>query len=145
MSTITTDVTTLQNFASSSTLDILLDLITILFMASVMLPLFLPSGTSIDKLLRAQIAIILFAIGRTELMPTASIGVVGTRNPTPYGMAAAEAALGQRDASFHDLAQLAARHDLSLIGILIDPLLSSERDDPRFAAIVASIGFPLPH
>ena len=34
--------------------------------------------------------IILFAIGRTELMPTASIGVVGTRNPTPYGMAAAE-------------------------------------------------------
>src|SRR6185312_12881264 len=29
-------------------------LITILFMASVMLPLFLPSGTTIDKLLRAQ-------------------------------------------------------------------------------------------
>ncbi len=36
-------------------------LITILFMASVMLPLFLPTGTTIDKLLRAQIAIILFA------------------------------------------------------------------------------------
>ncbi len=34
--------------------------------------------------------IILFAIGRTEVMPTASIAVVGTRNPTPYGMAAAE-------------------------------------------------------
>ncbi len=34
--------------------------------------------------------IILFAIGRTDLMPTPSIGVVGTRNPTPYGMAAAE-------------------------------------------------------
>ncbi len=34
--------------------------------------------------------IVLFAIGRTEIMPSASIGVVGTRNPTPYGMAAAE-------------------------------------------------------
>jgi DNA processing protein len=34
--------------------------------------------------------ILLFATGRSELMPTASIGVVGTRNPTPYGMAAAE-------------------------------------------------------
>jgi DNA processing protein len=34
--------------------------------------------------------IVLFAIGRSELMPTPSIGVVGTRNPTPYGMAAAE-------------------------------------------------------
>jgi general L-amino acid transport system permease protein len=36
-------------------------LISLLFMASIMLPLFLPSGVSIDKLLRAQIALILFA------------------------------------------------------------------------------------
>jgi general L-amino acid transport system permease protein len=36
-------------------------LISVLFMASVMLPLFLPGGISIDKLLRAQVAIILFA------------------------------------------------------------------------------------
>src|SRR5206468_5009919 len=36
-------------------------LITFLFMASVMLPLFLPAGMTIDKLLRAQLAIILFA------------------------------------------------------------------------------------
>ncbi len=36
-------------------------LISLLFMASVMLPLFLPQGISIDKLLRAQIAMILFA------------------------------------------------------------------------------------
>ena len=36
-------------------------LITVLFMASVMLPLFLPAGMTIDKLLRAQVAFILFA------------------------------------------------------------------------------------
>jgi len=36
-------------------------LISLLFMASVMLPLFLPEGVTIDKLLRAQIAMILFA------------------------------------------------------------------------------------
>ncbi len=36
-------------------------LISLLIMASVMLPLFLPSGTTIDKFLRAQVAIILFA------------------------------------------------------------------------------------
>jgi general L-amino acid transport system permease protein len=36
-------------------------LISLLFMASVMLPLFLPAGVSIDKLLRAQLAMILFA------------------------------------------------------------------------------------
>ena len=36
-------------------------LIALLFMASVMFPLFMPAGVNIDKLLRAQIAIILFA------------------------------------------------------------------------------------
>lgn len=36
-------------------------LITVLFMASVMFPLFLPTGITIDGLLRAQIGIILFA------------------------------------------------------------------------------------
>ena len=36
-------------------------LISVLFMASVMLPLFLPPGLTMDKLLRAQIALVLFA------------------------------------------------------------------------------------
>ncbi len=36
-------------------------LISLLFMASAMLPLFLPGGVSIDKLLRAEIALVLFA------------------------------------------------------------------------------------
>lgn len=36
-------------------------LITVLFMASLMIPLFLPSGITVDKLLRAQIGFILFA------------------------------------------------------------------------------------
>jgi general L-amino acid transport system permease protein len=36
-------------------------LISLLIMASVMLPLFLPSGMTIDKFLRAQVAVILFA------------------------------------------------------------------------------------
>ena len=36
-------------------------LITVLFMASVMLPLFLPAGLTIDKLLRAQVAFVLFS------------------------------------------------------------------------------------
>src|SRR5690606_14429708 len=36
-------------------------LVAVLFMASVMLPLFLPPGTSFDKLLRALIGVALFA------------------------------------------------------------------------------------
>ena len=36
-------------------------LVSLLFMASVMFPLFLPDGVNVDKLLRAQVAIIIFA------------------------------------------------------------------------------------
>src|SRR5260370_23567841 len=36
-------------------------LISLLFMASVMFPLFMPDGFNVDKLLRAQIAIVLYA------------------------------------------------------------------------------------
>lgn len=36
-------------------------LITILFMASVLFPLLLPQGTTVDKLLRAQVALVMFA------------------------------------------------------------------------------------
>jgi len=36
-------------------------LVSLLFMASVMLPLFLPEGVTINKLLRAQVAVIMFA------------------------------------------------------------------------------------
>lgn len=36
-------------------------LVSLLFMASVMFPLFLPTGVTVDKLLRAQVAFILFA------------------------------------------------------------------------------------
>lgn len=64
-------------------------LISLLFMSSVMLPLFLPEGVSFDKLLRAQIAIIMFAaayvaetvrgglqaVGRGQIEGAQSIGL----------------------------------------------------------------------
>ncbi|MBV9762884.1 MAG: DNA-protecting protein DprA [Acidobacteriaceae bacterium] len=34
--------------------------------------------------------VLLFALGRTELLDASMVGVVGTRRPTPYGLAAAE-------------------------------------------------------
>jgi general L-amino acid transport system permease protein len=63
-------------------------LISLLFMASVMLPLFLPAGVNIDKLLRAQIALILFA--------TAYLAEVvrGGLQAIPRGQYEAAAALG---------------------------------------------------
>lgn len=63
-------------------------LITILFMASLMIPLFLPEGLNINKLLRAQIGIILFAAAYTAEVVRAGLQAV------PRGQSEAADALG---------------------------------------------------
>jgi len=63
-------------------------LISILFMATVMLPLFMPDGITVDKLLRAQIAIIIFAAAYIAEI------VRGGLQDVPKGQLEAGAALG---------------------------------------------------
>jgi general L-amino acid transport system permease protein len=63
-------------------------LISLLFMASVMFPLFLPEGIDIDKLLRAQVAIILFAGAYLAEVVRAGLSAL------PKGQAEAADALG---------------------------------------------------
>ena len=63
-------------------------LVALLFMASVMLPLFLPTGMNIDKLLRAQIAIILFVAAYVAEV------IRGGLQALPKGQAEAADALG---------------------------------------------------
>lgn len=66
-------------------------------------------------------------------------------NDRTYGMASAEAAMGDKDACLRDLAQLAKRHDSTIIGIMIDPTMTAVREDPRFGPIAASVGLPFQH
>jgi general L-amino acid transport system permease protein len=63
-------------------------LISLLFMASVMFPLFLPAGWEVDKLLRAQLAIVLFVAA--YIAETVRGGLQGV----PAGQYAAAQALG---------------------------------------------------
>jgi general L-amino acid transport system permease protein len=63
-------------------------LISVLFMASVLFPLFLPEGISIDKLLRAQIAFILFTAAYLAEV------IRGGLQALPKGQAEAADALG---------------------------------------------------
>ena len=63
-------------------------LISLLFMASVTLPLFLPAGVTVDKLLRAQIAMIMFAAAYLAEV------VRGGLQSIPHGQYEAADALG---------------------------------------------------
>lgn len=63
-------------------------LITVLFMASVMLPLFLPAGTNFDKLMRALVGVTLFTAAYTAEV------VRGGLQAIPKGQGEAASALG---------------------------------------------------
>jgi Tfp pilus assembly protein PilF len=65
----------------------------------------------------------------------------GSANKT-YLMVEAEAMLGRHDAALADLTDLTRRRDPQVIGILIDPNLSTLHSDPRFGQLVASVGLP---
>ncbi len=72
-------------------------LITVLFMASVMLPLFLPEGVTVDKLVRALVGVTLFAAAYVAEV------VRGGLQAIPRGQFEAAAALGLRYWQAHRL------------------------------------------
>jgi tetratricopeptide (TPR) repeat protein len=63
-------------------------------------------------------------------------------NARTYSMATAEALLGRTDDSLRDLALLAQRRDPNIVGVVVDPLLTSLKKDPRYTAITAIIVGP---
>jgi Tfp pilus assembly protein PilF len=64
-------------------------------------------------------------------------------HPT-YSTLQLEAVLGMREDALRDLALLARDHDEQMVGIDIDVMLSSLRDDPQFKQIARQVGLPDP-
>lgn len=57
-------------------------------------------------------------------------------------MAEAETVLGNDDAAFADLNQLAQRHNGEVMGVIIDPTLAPLRRDRRFGQLLQAVGLP---
>lgn len=89
-------------------------LITVLFMSSIMLPLFFPSGFEIDKVLRAQIGIILFSAAYVAEV------VRGGLQAIPKGQEEAAAAVGL--AYWHTMVFIVLPQALRIV---IPPLVST--------------------
>ena len=60
---------------------------------------------------------------------------------SPYHVAVIHAALGETDRAFDWLARASDAQSEALIWLAVDPLLDALRTDPRFAALMARIGF----
>jgi DNA processing protein len=96
---------------------------------------------------------VLFARGRTELLASICIGVVGTRHPTPYGVAAAEKLSGDLaragvtitsgmargiDTTAHKAALAADGTTIAVLGCGVDIVYPSE--NRKLAAEIAAKG-----
>jgi DNA processing protein len=94
-----------------------------------------------------------FARGRVELLATLMLGVVGTRRPTPYGLAATERLSGDLaragftivsgmargiDTAAHRGALAAARSTIAVLGCGVDLVYPSE--NRKLAAEIAAAG-----
>ena len=74
-----------------------------------------------------------------SILATERAGRNQAEGPT-YGMAQAEAQLGQTEPSIRDLERLCAKHDSQMMNLVIDPLFEPLRHDPRFGQMVALVG-----
>ena len=66
----------------------------------------------------------------------------GTAYVPSFDVAAARAALGQTDAAFEALERALAERSHWMTFVRFEPRLASLRGDPRFASVVARVGFP---
>src|SRR6476661_7493163 len=100
--------------------------------------------------------VLLFARGRVELLQSTAFGVVGTRRPTPYGMAAAERLSGDLaragltivsgmargiDTAAHKSALAAGGDTIAILGCGVDVVYPSE--NKKLAAEIAVKGLLL--
>ncbi|MES1256903.1 MAG: DNA-processing protein DprA [Acidobacteriota bacterium] len=99
---------------------------------------------------------VLFARGRTELLSSLCLGVVGTRHPTPYGVAAAERLSGDLaragltitsgmargiDTAAHKASLAAGGATIAVLGCGVDVVYPSE--NKRLAAEIVASGLIL--
>jgi DNA processing protein len=96
---------------------------------------------------------VLFALGRAEILSSVCIGVVGTRHPTPYGIAATEKLAGDLaragvtitsgmargiDTAAHKAALVAEGTTIAVLGCGVDVVYPSE--NRKLAAEIAAKG-----
>jgi TolB-like protein/Flp pilus assembly protein TadD len=91
---------------------------------------------------RFELAIAQQARGDRAAADAALADLMANNRGLDYQVAQVYAVRGDKEKAFEWLQVAFNNHDTGMLALLVDPLLNSLRDDPRFKALVAKMNFP---
>jgi len=91
---------------------------------------------------RFEIAVAQYARGDRTAADAALADLIAHDQGLDYQVAQVYAVRGEREKAFEWLQIAFDNHDTGMLALLVDPLLNSLRDDPRYKMLIAKMNFP---
>jgi serine/threonine-protein kinase len=91
---------------------------------------------------RFELAVAQYARGDRRAADAALADLIAHDQGLDYQVAQVYAVRGEREKAFEWLQIAFDNHDTGMLALLVDPLLNSLRDDPRYKALIAKMNFP---
>jgi TolB-like protein len=91
---------------------------------------------------RFELAVAQYARGDQKAADAALADLMAHNQGLDYQVAQVYAVRGEREKGFEWLQIAFDNHDTGMLALLVDPLLNSLRDDPRYKTLIAKMNFP---
>jgi len=91
---------------------------------------------------RFELALAQFARGDRTAADSALADLIANDRGLDYQIAQVYAVRGEKEKAFEWLQIAMDNHDTGMLGLLVDPLLTGLRDDPRYKNLLARMAFP---
>jgi len=91
---------------------------------------------------RFELALAQYARGDQKAADAALADLIGNNRGLDYQVAQVYAVRGEKEKAFEWLQIALDNHDTGMLALLVEPLLKSLRDDPRYKTLVAKMNFP---
>ena len=95
-----------------------------------------------DSYRRFELAVAQYARGDRAAADAALVDLMAHNQGLDYQVAQVYTVRGEKEKAFEWLQIAFDHHDTGMLALLVDPLLNSLRDDPRFTALIAKMNFP---
>ena len=91
---------------------------------------------------RFELAVAQYARGNQKAADAALADLLANNQGLDYQVAQVYAVRGEKEKAFEWLQIAFDHHDTGMLALLVDPLLNSLRDDPRYKTLIAKMNFP---